>query len=260
MTLSPAEAMVLLDPDDNDGIPAAKVTFLALLAEGVLKQQHTAGRFFGSTTRLVLARPPAENPPHGAAVLDAVRASTSATVADVASRLSKATKGFATFIPALVRPRLLQRGLLAERQHQEQRRVLFFFRRTVTTSTFHATEAGAREQARLRSQLDAAPAIRAMLDQDPGRAAAMAASLGVLILLVPVLLPFLGQIASAMTLHNPVSGDSSDSGGDFSWMTSADAISSDLDASFDSALSDAASESSSDSSSSDSGGSDGGGE
>ena len=40
MTLSPAEAMVLLDPDDNDGIPAAKVTFLALLAEGVLKQQH----------------------------------------------------------------------------------------------------------------------------------------------------------------------------------------------------------------------------
>ena len=76
--------------------------------------------------------------------------------------------------------------------------------RTFIVSTWHPTEAGAREQARLRGLLDEAPAIRAILDENPARAAAMAASLGVLIRLVPALLPFLSQIASAMALHNPM--------------------------------------------------------
>lgn len=250
MSLTAAEAMVLLEPQPASGIAAAKVTLLALLAEGVLKQEPSAGRCFGKATRLVLARQPAENPPHVAAVLEAVRASKAATVADVASRLSQATNGFATFVPALVRPRLMQRGLLVERRHQEQRRVLFFFRRTVTVRSWHPTEAGAREQSRLRGLLGAAPAIRAMLDEDTNRAAAMAASLGVLILLVPALVPFLGQCAEAMALHN-LSGtsDSGEGGGDFSWTSSVDAISADIDASFDSARSDAASDSGSYSSS-----------
>ena len=244
MSLTAAEAMVLLEPTPDSGIPAAKVTLLALLAEGVLKQQPSAGRVFGSTTRLVLTRQPAENPPHVAAVLDAVRDSKSATVADIASRLSIATNGFASFVPALVRPRLVQRGLLVERRHQAPRRVLLFFRRTVTIRSWHPTAAGAREQTRLRGMLDTAPAIRALLDEDRSRAAAMAASLGVLIVLVP--LPLLGQMTSAMALHNPPdSSGSGDAGGDFSWASSLDAISADIDSSFDRARSDAASDSNS---------------
>lgn len=242
MPLTAAEAMVLLEPAPDSGIPAAKVTLLALLAAGVLKQQAGPGDCSGTATRLVITRQPAENPPHVAAVLEAVRASKSATLADVASRLSIATNGFASFVPALVRPRLVQRGLLRERRHQAQRRVLLFFRRTVTVRSWHPTEAGAREQTRLRGMLDTAPAIRAMLDQDRSRAAAMAASLGGLILLVP----FFAEFASAMAMHNqPDTSDSGDGAGEFSWASPLDAISADIDASFDSALSDAVSDSNS---------------
>ena len=269
MTLSPAEAMVLLDPEDNNGIAAAKVTFLALMAQGVLKQEDVRGRI-GTITRVVQVRTPAEYPPHVAAILDAVNSSKTGTVADVSNVLSKATRGFSTYVPDLVRPRLIQRGLLVERRQQERRRVLFFFSRTVTISTWHLTEAGGREQARLRGMLDEAPAIRGMLDENPGRAAAMVAALGPLILLVAVLLPFLGLISSALAAQGYTGmsdSGSGDSEGGFEWLSSADSISQDLDSSFDSALSDAADSSSSDSSSSDSssgsgsdrGGSDGGG-
>lgn len=260
MTLSPAEAMVLLEPEGDTGIAAAKVTFLALMAEGVLKQE-TAKGFIGSITRLVQARPPAENPPHVAAILDAVRNSRSGAVQDVSTVLSKATRGFATYVPDLVRPRLVQRGLLLERRHQEQRRVLFFFRRTVTVSTWHLTEAGAREQARLRGMLDEAPAIRGMLDENPGRAAAMVAALGPPVLLVPALLPFLGLISNALAAHGLTAMSGSGDGG-FEWLSSVDSISADFGNSFDSAMSDATSGSSPGSSfgsSLDSGGSDGGG-
>ena len=100
MPLTAAEAMVLLEPAPDSGIPAAKVTLLALLAAGVLKQQPGPGDCSGTATRLVITRQPAENPPHVAAVLEAVRASKSATLADVASRLSIATNGFASFVAA----------------------------------------------------------------------------------------------------------------------------------------------------------------
>ena len=197
MTLSPAEALVLLDPAADQGVQAAKVTFLGLLAEGVLRAEQVKGRI-ASETRLSIARQPAETPPHVGAVLDAVRRSKTGSVYQVTRILARDTARFASFVPTLVRPRLVQRGLLAERRPQEERKLLFVFRRTVTVTTFNPTEAGAREQARLRALLDEAPAIRDALDHEPARAAAMAAALGALIVLVPALLPLLGQIAHAM--------------------------------------------------------------
>lgn len=253
MTLSPAEALVLLDPNAEQGVPAAKVTFLGLLAEGVLRAEQVKGRIT-SETRLHIARQPAETPPHVGAVLDAVRRSKTGSVYQVTRRLARDTNRLATFVPMLVRPRLVQRGLLAEHRHQEERRLLFVFRRTVTVATFHPTEAGAREQARLREMLDTAPEIQAELDRNPSRAAAMAAALGPLIVLVPALLPLLGQIANAMA-PGAQSFISDGGGGDtFAYMDSAMA---DIDSSLDSALSDAANDSSD--SGSDGGGSDGGG-
>ena len=133
--------------------------------------------------------------------------------------------------------------------------MLFVFRRNVTLTTFHPTEAGAREQARLRAMLDNAPAIAAELDRDPPCAAAMAAALGPLIVLVPALLAVLGPLAHAMAPGTQ--GFISDGGGGdtFAYMDSAMA---EMDSSLDSALSDASSDSS-DSGGSDGGGSDGGG-
>jgi uncharacterized membrane protein YgcG len=255
MALSPAEALVLLDPNAEQGVQAAKVTFLGLLAEGVLRAEQVKGRLT-SETRLHIARQPAETPPHVGAVLDAVRHSKTGSVYQVTRRLARDTNRLATFVPGLVRPRLVQRGLLAERRHQEERKVLFVFRRTLTITTFHPTEAGTREQARLRAALDEAPAIAAELDRDPPRAAAMAAALGPLIVLVPALLAVLGPLAHAMApaTQSFISDSSGEDGGGFAWLDGAMA---EMDSSLDSALSDASSDSSD--SGSDSGGSDGGG-
>lgn len=255
MALSPAEALVLLDPNAEQGVQAAKVTFLGLLAEGVLRAEQVKGRIT-SETRLHIARQPAETPPHVGAVLDAVRQSKTGSVYQVTRRLARDTNRLASFVPVLVRPRLVQRGLLAERRHQEERKVLFVFRRTLTITTFHPTEAGMREQARLRAALDEAPAIAAELDRDPPRAAAMAAALGPLIVLVPALLAVLGPLAHAMApaTQSFISDSSGEDGGGFAWLDDAMA---EMDSSLDSALSDASSDSSD--SGSDSGGSDGGG-
>jgi len=257
MTLSPAEARVLLDPNANQGMQAAKVTFLGLLAEGVLRLEEAQSKVFGRYTQVRVARQPASEPPHVAAVLTAVRYSKAATINDIASKLSKATQRFASFVPELVRPRLVQRGLLEEQRHQETRRTLVVFRRTVTVSTFHPTAAGTREQARLRTLLDEAPAICAELDRDPARAAAMAASLGVLLVLVPALLPVLGQLAAAMgPPATPISmGDSGNTGEPitFSW----DSATTSFGDSLDGALSNTESGGGSDSGDSDSGGSGG---
>jgi hypothetical protein len=259
MTLTPAEALVLLDPNADQGVQAAKVTFLGLLAEGVLRLEQARSRVFGAYTQVRLARQPATSPPHVEAVLAAVRDSKAATINDIAKRLAKATQRFASFVPALVRPRLVQRGLLEERRHQEQRRTLLLFRRTVTVSTFHPTEAGRREQARLRTLLDEAPAIREALDHNPARAAAMAASLGVLLVLVPSLLPVLGQLANAMGLPQ-TSGPGESGGSPDDWSSSLDSSATAFGDSLDGALSDAASDSGSDSDGGDGGGGDGGGE
>lgn len=254
MSLSPAEALVLLEPNADQGVQAAKVTFLGLLAEGVLRAERLMG-YFTSETRLHIVRQPAEVPPHVGAVLDAVRHSKTGSVFRVTHRLARTTKRLATFVPALVRPRLVQRGLLAEHRHQEQRRLLFVFRRTTAVSTFQPTEAGRREQARLRTLLDDAPAIAAELDRDPPRAAAMAAALGPLIVLVPALLPVLGQLAHAMALREQTSIDSGGGGGGdgFAYL---DCTMAEMDASLGSALANA----SSDGSDGGSDGGDGGGE
>jgi hypothetical protein len=246
MALSPAEALVLLDPNADQGVQAAKVTFLGLLAEGVLRAEQVKGRITRET-RLHIARQPAEAPPHVGAVLDAVRHSKTGSVYQVTRRLARDTKQLSSFVPVLVRPRLMQRGLLAERRHQEERKLLFVFRRSVTITTFHPTDSGAREQARLRTLLDDAPAIAAELDRDAPRAAAMAAALGPLIVLVPALLAVLGPLAHAMAPGTQ--GFISDGGGGdtFAYMDFAMA---EMDSSLDSALSEAGS---------DGGGSDGGG-
>jgi len=263
MSLTPAEALVLLDPMQEEGTPAVKVTFLGLMAEGVLRQEVVTGRVLGDRAGIRLARQPGSAPPHVAAVLEAVRASSSGRINDIAARLGKATRRFATFVPELVRPRLVQRGLLAETRRQEQRRMLLLFRRTVTVSSFHPTETGRREQDRIRAAIDQGPEILAALDRDPPRAAAMALALGPLLVLIPALMPMLGQLAGAMEMvRNPGGGADGGAGGDGSSGGAADGgwaegLSA-LDGALDGALAEAGGDGDSDSGG-DSGGSDGGG-
>ena len=150
-------------------------------------------------------------------MLSALKASRRGTILEVTQRLSKVTKRFATFFPALIRPRLVLRGLLEER-----RRVMFFFSRSVAVSTWHLTAAGRREADRLREQLDEAPAIRDYLDTDPARATSMATALGPLLVLVPALLPVLGMLGLAMAM--PAIASLGDGGGDHSpgWLADVD--------------------------------------
>jgi len=258
--LTPAEALVLLEPNADIGREAAKVTFLSLLVQGALRLERETGRILGTTTRLRLGRPVAAPPAHVEAVLDAVRYSRSGTLPDVAKRLSKATDRYARFVTYMLRPRLIERGLLEQRSHQEQRRMLFLVKRMVTVFTYHPTEAGAREQARVRAALDAGPAIRQALDENPARAAAMAAALGPLIVLVPALLPFLAQIGHAMAL--PGVGGPGEAGQgdplDLGWLDDdVDGAMDEVDSAIGGALSDADSSGDSDG---DSSGGDGGGE
>jgi hypothetical protein len=259
--LTPGEALVLLEPNADIGREAAKVTFLALLAQGALRLEREPGRVFGSTTKIRPgpSRPFAtihQAPMHEAAVLEAVHNSRSGTIQDVTERLAKATGRFARFVDMMLRPPLIQRGLLAQHSHVERRKTLMFFKRTVTVFTYHPTEAGAREQARLRDLLAGAEGIRAALDSNPARAATMAAALGPMILLVPALLPFLGQLGHAMAMPNVLDGSMQT--WDLSWFETAEAGVGDA---LDAALSDAESASDSDGDSDgDSGGSDGGGE
>jgi hypothetical protein len=241
--LTPAEALVLLEPNADIGRAAAKVTFLSLLAQGVLRLERETGRILGTVTRLRLAKAPAQAqvhqaPAHVEAVLDAVRYSRSGTVADIARRLSKATGQYGQFITHMLRPLLIERGLLVQHSRQEQRRSMLLLKRTVTVYTYVPSEAGAAEQARVRAALEAAPDIRRALDEDPGRAAAMAAALGGLIVLVPALLPFLGQIGHAMALPAAagLGGASEGQPLDLGWLDGIEGAMADADAAIDGAL------------------------
>ena len=255
--LTPAEALVLLDPDRTPGQQAAKVTLMALMAQGALRVQRPESRFTG-LVRLSVANPPPSPPPHVAAVLEAVRAAGKGAVDDVARNLSKATDRYRSFVPAMILPGLVARGLLTSHTRQETRRLLLVFKRTVTVTTHTPTAAGEREQARLRQALDQAPEIRRLLDRDPARAAAMAAALGALIFLVPELLPLIDRLAGVASL--PAAQfvtDSSGSDGEWSTMTE---VNSAVDGALDAATSSGSDSDSGDGDSGDSGGSDGGGE
>lgn len=278
--LSPAEALLLLDPEKTRPREALKVSLMALLAQRKLQIDEHAGKgFLGrrtSTTRLSANASNGREAPHETSLLQIVRASQPVTMDDfVADAKRSYGQDFSGFTKQYVAPALIGRGLLREAIEP----FLFFFKRR----RLRPTAAGDIERARLEGLMAQARDIPSFLDSDPKKAAAMAIALGGLVLLLPGLQPHLAQLGDVIRHHgqqasNDSSSSSSDSSTSFSSSTSSPDAPQNLSpgaeqldlgsfdwGSFDSASLDAVSASmetldaSFDSSSSDSSSSDGGG-
>jgi len=116
--LTPAEALVLLEPEEAPGMDAVKVTVLSLLAQGFLRSETKAVSSFLRGSRAVPTltlgqRHPTPVPRHVGAVLDVVRTAGDPVMPKVAEGFNKAFgQKCARFRPELVLPDLVSRRLL----------------------------------------------------------------------------------------------------------------------------------------------------
>jgi hypothetical protein len=197
--LSPAEATVLLSPNIGHGYAPIKATLLLLLTTGLLRVEETEEPgFFRNrvVAHLRIVAEPESAPPEIAAVLNLVRAAQpGGKIRDIVKLAEK------TFGPRCIQynakyvlPALIARGLL------EQKKVLF-------VRSFHTTAAGAKLQARIKSDLFKADDVARLLKSDPVQAAAIAATLGTTILLSDKLTKQFKPLADAMRLRGDSGGD-----------------------------------------------------
>jgi len=204
--LSPAEAVVLLQPNVANGLKAIKVTMLQMLSQGLLKLElRDRPGLIGvkHVPCLRIVREPSGAPYDARAVLDLVNAA-QAEGGELKAVVKRASKDWGAaalrFVTELVRPALISRGLLAEKQ-------LLFIR------TYHPTPAGEAERRRLQADLAQAREIPQLLKTDPARAAAVAAAVGIAILLDDKLTSQFAPLAEAMRVRFPPgdvqSGDAS---------------------------------------------------
>lgn len=208
--LSPAEALVLMEPNTAKPRDALKVSLMALLARRklqILEDQRKG--FFGGTTKIVqltAPRAPGSEAPHEASLLGIVRSAQPVLMTDFITAAKRSYGGdqFRDFTGKLIAPALISRGLLKE---VTEPFLLFFKRKRLAL-----TPSGDVQRRRLEDLLDQARDIPRFLDSDPKKAAAMAVALGGLILLAPELQPHLAHIGDVMRHHGQSSdGGSSDS-------------------------------------------------
>jgi hypothetical protein len=204
MQQTPAEALLLLDPDAIGGAQAVKLTLTGLLLQSVLRIEKTRIKrrfFFGSRAATVIRRvrpAPVPTPPHVALVMDHVERARDGEMKRFMESLARATGRFARFMPDFVVPRLVQRGLMEVRTEKREVELPGGHIQPFTEERRVLTATGAAAAAELRQRLDEAQGLKTMLDADPQRAAAMAAALGGLLVLVPGVLAFLPDIAQAI--------------------------------------------------------------
>ena len=174
--LSPAEANFLLKPNATGGMPSVKLTLMLMLSKGVLRieQIESPGLFkTKSTPHLRIAAAPKDAPPAIAALIEVVRTAQDAG-GTIKAVVAQANKTFGTgcghFNARFVVPPLVARGYLTEKK-------ILFLR------AYSVTETGEAERSRIRSALYKADDLPRLLKSDPAQAAAVAASLGALILL-----------------------------------------------------------------------------
>ena len=192
--LTPAEAMLLLEPRSGLSTRLFKLSAMGLLMRRVLRAQSvqkTGWRARGTEMR-IQAFPGPALPAHEAAVVEVVRvaARKNAQGATALEVVAAARKTFGasldSYRKAQVLPALVGRGLI-----EMKRGGLFRFKRATLTP------AGEAAQAELKALLDRARQVPAWLDTNPGQAAATAASLGLLVLLVEELKPHMRRLAQA---------------------------------------------------------------
>ena len=209
-TLTPAEAMLLLDLRRVASPGLFKVTAMALLLRRVLRAEAEAQRGWFRTrtvTRLRLGRLPAL-PPHEAAVVRLVQAASHGQPAGPTVELVVAAARH-QYGPALDRFRqdLVLPALTGRRLVEVRATGLLGIRRPALTPS------GTAARTRLQDLLDRGRMVPRWLDSDPRQAALAAAALGPLVLLVDELKPHLKRLASAMPRRDDVGDGGGDGGG-----------------------------------------------
>jgi hypothetical protein len=210
-SLSPAESLIILNPNRTSGREAIKVTLLWLMAQGlVVVEEITQKRWIGSG-KLVYVRPGrkgASLPPHAASLMEQVR-SAQADAGQMKDLVARAQKAYGAnlskFKNGLIMPGLVSRGLV------NVDRFLLVFRR------WQLTHEGLAEQSRIKGDIDRARTIPALLHSDPAEAAAIALAVGSNILLVEELRPHYRQLSEAMRSY------SGNDGADGSYVASGEA-------------------------------------
>lgn len=206
--LSPAEALVLLDTKGATGREAFKVTVMSLLAQGAIaiKEESRKGMFRTTkTTRIFPGNPLAGLPAHVQAVLSLI-GSRGIDGVEMKSLATTAQKTFGpglyTFKTSHVLPALLQRGLV---KSEQETRMLFF-----KVASWPLTAAGMMEKNRLEAVIARARMLPELLQTDKAEAAAIVLAAGGVLLLIPQLKPYYGQMAAlrAPPLNDHGSGDS----------------------------------------------------
>ena len=200
--LSPAEALVLLDPRKGQSRAALKLTLTGLLMQGVLRLEESEEKgLFGRTkkvTRLRVSPDAPAVPPPAASVVEVVRAA-EAKGGKLDELALQARKAYGTdlsgFQKSHVVPALVARGLVEERRE----RMLGL----IPVRRLYHTAAGEAEKSRLETLIAEARNIPDYLSRDLGRAAAVAAALGGALLLVDELRPFYGRISEALRGADP---------------------------------------------------------
>lgn len=194
--LTPAEMLVLLDPARRHGRETVKIALLGLIARGVLRLdvQDTRGLRHRQSVALRLA---AMSPGYLSAaeisLLDLIRELDGAggRIAEIVKRARRRYgANFSRFERDYVRAALRRRGLIFE----TRRPVLWIFSRRRD----ERTAKGDVERRRIREQMAQALTIPDLLRREPAEAAALAASLGGTILLVPELRSHYQRLTEAM--------------------------------------------------------------
>ncbi len=206
--LTAAEALVLQNPQLNQGRAALKLTLMELLARRIVTMRRDERKgMFGRTQHtdyLELAPDAAQRIPdvaHVRSVIEMIRAADKkgydATMLEV---ISQARKTFGADLAAYhskhVVPNLIGRGLIEA--YQAKRLGIF------TTTKYRHTAQGETVRQQLAAHLEQARALPKTIERNPAQAAALVATLGGSILLVDELKPYYGRLSQAM---RPGGGD-----------------------------------------------------
>jgi hypothetical protein len=205
--LTVAEALVLREPNKQQGRAALKLTLIDMLARGALvlrrkERKILLGGFLKAEYLQVapdaVRRVP--NRPHVRAVLNVltnVRAEKGATIGQIVAKArQRFGADFAGFQTKHVLPALVGRGLL----EGYKARVLLLF----STTLYRHTPEGTAVLRHIEEQIAQARAIPDFLDRDPAHAAALA--LGSMLLLVEELKPHYSRVSAALHARATDSG------------------------------------------------------
>ncbi len=199
-SLTAAEALVLLDPENSSGREAFKVTLLSLIAQGTLRiEERVETHMEGAPTfnHVLIASVPPNPPAHVSAMLRTVKSALDhygiVTVVGLARQeYGRNLNGFKDgyVVPALMARRLLKK---------DKKWLLGL----IPLPSISLTASGETERRRLSQTMEQARTLPEMLKSHPERAVALVAALGGAIFLVSQLQSYYGEIAAAMRTPMP---------------------------------------------------------